>query len=220
MKKHFVAGLIILLPLAITYLIIKFIINLITDPFHEFVTSLLLNYNGFGLFSHEELINIVSKLLIIAFLFGFILLIGLIGRWFIFRSIIYVSDKILHAIPFVNRVYLACKDFTEAIFSPKAGSFNRVVLVPFPSIGQLSVGLVASEFKNNLISVDNDEFITVLIPGTPNPTIGFLLMFKKSQVISVDIKVQEALKYVMSCGSALPDYMVKRITQQSSKEPA
>lgn len=213
MKKHFVVGLIILLPLAITYLVFKFIINLITHPFEEFVTTLLLDYQGFGIITHEELITIISKILIIVFLFGLILFVGFIGRWFLFRTLFYIFDRILHTIPVINKIYLACKDFTEAIFSPKAGSFNRVVLIPFPSAGQLSVGLVANEFQNDVITSQGEAYLSVLIPGTPNPTIGFLLMFKKSSVIECNITVQEALKYVMSCGSALPEYMVKRITE-------
>lgn len=213
-KKHVVAGLIILLPIAITYWIIKFIINLITHPFEEFVqlalTRLHVLSDGFGIFTHEQIISVLSKILVIITLFVLILLVGLIARWFFFRSFFHLADAILHKIPVVSKVYLACKDFTSALFSPKEGSFSQVVLVPFPSAEHLSVGLVTSEFKNEVLHTAQDTFISVLIPGTPNPTIGFLLMFSRKQVIFTDMKVDEAVKYVMSCGSVAPKSLAKQ----------
>ena len=214
LKKHVAAGLIILLPIAITYWIIKFILNLITHPFEEFVqlalTRLHILNDGFGIFTHEQIILVLSKILVVISLVALILLVGMIGRWFFFRSFIHLADSLLHKIPVVNKVYLACKDFTTALFSPKEGSFSQVVLVPFPSADHLSVGLVTSEFKNEILNNRQDDFISVLIPGTPNPTIGFLLMFSKKQVIFTDMKVDEAIKYVMSCGSVVPPSLSKQ----------
>ena len=219
MKKLLLAGLIILLPVAITYWLIKFVINLITNPFEAFVQMLLIKLGFFTeatIYSHEQLIMIFSKMFIILALFLLIMLVGAIGRWFFFRSLFHLADHILHAIPIINKVYLACKDFTSAIFSPKSGSFSQVVLVPFPSKEHLSIGLITSEFKAEALKGGDDELVSVLIPGTPNPTIGFLLMFSKKQLTFTDMKVDQAIKYVMSCGSVLPQNLTSRLVLRST----
>src|SRR6185295_6334992 len=202
MRKHFFAGLIILLPLVITYWIIKFILRVITGPFQNFATSIL-EYIGAP---HEGLLaDALGTVLILFGLVAIILAIGAMGRWMVVHYLFHFLDYLLHALPFVNKIYLSCKDFTTALFSPKSDSFSQVVLVPFPSANHRSIGLVTSEFKNQVMDDRTDDFISVLIPGTPNPTVGFLLLFSKKQLTFTDMRVDEAIKYVMSCGSVLPD---------------
>lgn len=220
MKKYFIAGLIVLLPLAITYLIFKLIVNTITGPFEDFVNTTLIHYNllkdGWGIFSHAQIITALTKTLIVIALVLFVFIVGVIGRWVVLHSFWYVGDKAIRKIPFVNKIYMASKDFTTALFCPKSESFSQVVLVPFPSINHLCIGLVTSEFKTEALGADKKEFISVLIPGTPNPTIGFLLIFTRQQVINVDIKVDEAIKYIMTCGSVLPKHMVDSLLLNKS----
>jgi uncharacterized membrane protein len=211
MRKYFIAGLIVLLPLAITYWIIKLIVNLITTPFEEFVTAILLRFDlftdGINILSHAQVISLLTKILILVSLVTFILLIGFIARWFLFRSIFHLADHALRKIPFVSKVYLACKDFTTALFSPKSDSFSQVVLVPFPSSSHYSIGLITSEFENQFLEGDDDQLVSVLIPGTPNPTIGFLLMFAKRSIRKTDVTVEQAIRFIMSAGSVLPEGM-------------
>ncbi|MDB6081755.1 MAG: hypothetical protein JWO53_1027, partial [Chlamydiia bacterium] len=146
MKKLVLSGLIVLLPLAITYWIIKFLVNLITKPFENFFTTLFVQHNffheGFTIFSQEQLILLLSKIAVVVTLLSVITLIGIITHWALFHTLFYLGDKAIHNIPIVNKIYLACKDFTTAIFSPKSGSFSQVVLVPFPSAQHRSIGLI------------------------------------------------------------------------------
>ena len=213
MKKCFITGLVILLPLVITYLIINFIITLITKPFEAFVHLILERYHlfepGLGTFTHDQITSIIVKLMIIVALFVIILVIGIIGRWFIFHSLFHFMDRILHKIPVVNKVYISCKDFTQALFSPRSDSFSQVVLVPFPSADHLSIGLITSEIKEQLLLGSNDKMVSVLIPGTPNPTIGFLLLFSRKNITLIDMRVDQAIKYIMSCGSIMPSHLLK-----------
>lgn len=200
-KRQFFAGLIILLPLVITYWIIKFIISAITGPFEKLTQHILVQM---GLAADTTLLAAISTLLILAALTAIILTVGLIGRWFFVHSFFNLLDRLLHQLPFVNKVYLSCKDFTQALFSPKSDSFSQVVLVPFPSAEHRSIGLVTSQFKNEVLDAHEEQLVSVLIPGTPNPTVGFLLMYSKKQVTFTNLRVDEALKYVMSCGSVVP----------------
>jgi uncharacterized membrane protein len=211
MRKYAVTGLVILLPVAITYWIIKFLINLATGPFEQFVQTVLTSSHlfpdGFGIFSHAQIVHFFAKILVIAFLLLVITLTGMIGRWYFISHFFKLFDQILHAVPFVNKVYLSCRDFTHALFSQKEGTFSQVVLVPFPSEKHLSVGLVTSEFNNEILTKEPIQYISVLIPGTPNPLNGFLMIYAKDKVTFTDIKVDEAIKYVMSCGSVLPEHL-------------
>lgn len=212
MKKLFLSGLIVLLPIAITYWIIKFLINLITKPFQDFFTALFYRFDlfqeGFHPLTQEHIIVLLSKVAVIITLIATIFFVGFITEKTLFHLLLRLADKILHTIPMVNKVYLACKDFTSALFSPKSGSFSQVVLVPFPSEKTLSIGLITSEFANEVLEARADRFISVLVPGTPNPTIGLLLMFTADQVIMTDMKVDEAIKYVMSCASVKPSHLI------------
>jgi uncharacterized membrane protein len=201
MKNYFFAGLIILLPVVITYWIIKFIVQLITSPFENLAFTLL---DSLQLTHYSLLLPLISSCFILIVLTAIIIIVGAVGRWFLFHSFFHMIDRLLHLLPFVNKVYLSCKDFTAALFSSKSDSFSQVVLVPFPSKEHRSIGLVTSQFKNEVLDNKADELVSVLIPGTPNPTVGFLMMYSKEQLIFTQMRVDEALKYVMSCGSVLP----------------
>ena len=208
MKRLFIAGLIILLPIAFTYWVAIFFIGIVTGPFVELAQDILSNIpflaNGFWIFSEPQLLSFLSKFFILIFLMGLLCLVGYVGRLVFFRTLLYFGDRLLRKIPFVRKIYSACKDFTEALFTPKSGSFSQVVLVPFPARGQLGMGLVTSEFSSSLLQKEKKEYVSVLLPGTPNPTIGFVLIFDKKDVIYIDLKPDEALKYLISAGSSTP----------------
>src|SRR5262249_29602079 len=144
-----ITGLVILLPLALTILVVMFIFNLLTDPFVGFVTNAL-NYfglfqSGFLFLSANETQQVVSKLLILVFLFGFTLLLGAFARWYFIRYLLKIWDFILHRIPFVRTVYRVSQDVINTIFSDNANSFKQVVLVPFPHQSSYSIGLITRD---------------------------------------------------------------------------
>lgn len=216
MKRHFVAGLIILLPLVITYWIFTLLVNCITTPFESLVFNI---FDYFSLFTAPSSGNVhiavlvVAKLLIIFFLFIVLVLFGYLAKRFFVRHLIAVTDKFFLLFPFVNRIYKATKEFTTAIFSPKVESFSKVVLVPYPSANHLAVGFITGQIEKNQFPNSQEDMISVLIPGTPNPTVGFALFFKRSAIIYVDVSPEEALKFVMSCGSAAPKFINKKSAQ-------
>lgn len=210
MRKHFITGLVILLPVAITIAVILFLINFFTKPFISFVSSIICTWNLFpnGLFfiNQEHIIQYISQILILFMLFGAAVFLGMFARWFLLNSFFKVCDKILHKIPVVNTVYKTSQDIIKTVFSSDKNSFKQVVLVPFPRNGVYVLGLIARESPIACRTASGEELISVLIPTTPNPTTGFLLMFKKEEIIFVDIKTEEAVKYIVSCGLILPEH--------------
>ncbi len=193
MKKHFVTGLVVLLPLALTFWIVTFVIGLLTDPFVGIAEVLLTNLAV----QRPEVIEYGSKLLALVFLLLLIIGIGAIGRYFFFKYLMKLSDAILHRIPLISTVYKTSQEFIHTVMTGSNQSFKQVVLVPFPHANAWCIGLVTRD------DFEIDGRLAVFVPTTPNPTSGFLVMYKKEEMRHVDMKVEEALRYVLSCGVLL-----------------
>ena len=208
MKKYFVTGLIILLPLTVTIAIIIFIVNFLTKPFIGFVMKYLAETKikdlGFFILSQEQVIKYGSQIIILIALFFLTLLLGYIARWFFVKTLISISDKILHKIPIVNKVYKTTQEIIKTLFVTDKKSFKKVVLVPFPKSNTYGIGLVSRESPKTCSKIQKKDLVSVFIPTTPNPTSGFLLMFEKKDLIFLDMKTEEAIKYIVSCGVVVP----------------
>lgn len=208
MKKHFVTGLVFLLPLVVTIAVIIFLVNFLTQPFIGLVSTILtkghLVNRGFFFLTSEQVVRYTSQLIVLILLFLFTVLLGMITRWFLFHYIFKVGDRILSRIPIVNTVYKTTQDIIKTLFVSDKNTFKQVVMVPFPRKDIFVLGLIARESPETCSQAANDELISVLVPTTPNPTTGFLLMVKKSDLIHIDMKPEEAIKYIVSCGVIVP----------------
>lgn len=216
MKKYFITGLVILLPLAVTVAIVVFTVNFLTKPFIGLVSEFLKDFNlvnkGFLFLSREQVVLYGSKLLILICLFLFTILLGLIARWFFFKALLNLSDKILHKIPLVNKVYKTTQEIIKTIFVTDKSSFKQVVMVPFPKEGSYVMGLVSRESPKVCCEKTGSQLYSVLVPTTPNPTTGFLLMYKKEDMIFLDLKPEHAIKYIVSCGVITPEHGMQPAT--------
>lgn len=208
MKKYFLTGLVILLPVAVTIVVILFVVNFFTEPFIGLSSSLIhkwdLFHNGFLFLTQEQVIQYSSRILILFILFFATVVLGIFTRWFFISALFRLCDKVLHRIPLINTVYKTSQDIIKTIFVSDKNSFKQVVMVPFPRPGVYVLGLIARESPHCCSEAINEELTSVLVPTTPNPTTGFLLMFKKEEIILVDMKPEDAIKYIVSCGVILP----------------
>ncbi|AAF39516.1 DUF502 domain-containing protein [Chlamydia trachomatis] len=198
MKKHFITGLVILLPLAITIAVVGMIMNFLTQPFVGMASDLFEKFSFYA--KYKSVLRFVLQIVLLFGLFFTTVLLGFLARLMIFKSLLSVYDKILHRIPIIKTVYKAAQQVMTTIFGSKSGSFKQVVMVPFPNKGVLCIGLVAGDAPTTCSQDVNDPMITVFIPTTPNPTSGFLTLFKKSDITFLDMKIEDAFKYVISCG--------------------
>lgn len=202
MKKYFLTGLATLLPLAITIYVVTFFVNFLTRPFLEIVSHLLDKIWFFGEVP-LPVIRFISQILILVGLFGFTILLGAVARWFFVKTLIWVGDGILRKIPFLNKVYKTIKDIIEILFASKKKSFKQVVMVRFPNQHCFSLGLVASDAPPG-IGKNSIERVSVFLPTTPNPTTGFLIVCPSDDLIYLDMKSDDAIKYILSCGMIQP----------------
>ena len=209
MKKYFITGLVILLPLAVTIAILIFTVNFLTKPFIGIVSGVLedfgLLHRGFFFLSEKQVVLYGSKLLILICLLIFTLLLGLIARWFFFKTLLNISDRILNKIPFVNKVYKTTQEIIKTLFITDKNSFKQVVMVPFPKKETYVIGLIARQAPNKCSEQAGEPLYSVLVPTTPNPTTGFLLMYKKEEMILLDLKPEDAIRYIVSCGVIIPE---------------
>ncbi len=211
MRKYFITGLVILLPVALTTAIVLFIFNLFTTPFLGIVNTLFDRYHlfeqGFLFLNPYHIQNLIAQVLILLSLFFITIILGLIARWFFFRTLIKFAEYIVKRIPLVNSIYRTCQDVIKTIFTSKTKSFKQVVLVRFPNPDTYSVGLVTCENLPDLAGATSNS-VAVFIPTTPNPTSGFLLMYNSEELIYLDMKVEDAFKYIISCGVIVPPFNV------------
>ncbi|WP_075882853.1 DUF502 domain-containing protein [Candidatus Protochlamydia sp. W-9] len=207
MKKSFLTGFAILFPVILTIIILGFFINFLTYPFLN-LTKFWLNQfnwyeNSFILFADLGITHFISQLLILGLLIGIIFGVGLLGQFFLINYILKLGNTLILAIPYINKIYKFSQEFVFSLFSSHSKPFAYVVLVPYPSVNHLSLGFVSKSLLN---FQEHERLISVFIPGTPNPSIGYTLKFKKKDLLFLDMKIDEAMKFVISFGTITHDF--------------
>lgn len=203
MKKYFITGLVILLPLAVTIVLIAFIVNILTQPFVGFFEQFLVHVPGYG--KYRAAIHVILQIILLFGLFFFTVLLGFLARVVVFKSFLSFYDYILHRIPIIKSIYKATQQVIRTIFGSTSRSFKQVVMVPFPVKGSYCIGLVSSPAPGLCEKTAGVSLISVFVPTTPNPTSGFLMMYREEEVIYLDMKIEEAFKYIISCGVITSD---------------
>lgn len=207
MKKIFFAGLATLLPLTVTFWVFVFFLDLLTHPFMGFVTSLLTSFSSIGDHLSLKTIEVISEFLILIGLILLLFFLGVLARFFLMKSILKLGDRLLHKIPIINKIYQISKEIVHSIFGSESASFKQVVLVPFPYPKGFCLGLISNGSPKTCSEATQTELVSVFIPTTPNPTTGYILMCKRSDLILLDMTSQEAIKYIVSCAVIQPGEM-------------
>ncbi len=204
MKKNFLTGLVIILPVGLTVIIVLLIIDLLTQPFLGFAEKILhqspLMSVSNPIISSDEALKIWSKAVILVAIFLVVLMLGLFARWFIFKYLVKIGDKIIHRIPIINKLYKTVKEVINVMFTPQGKAFKQVVMVAFPNANTRCVGFLSRESPTVFNKPTNQELVSVFLPTTPNPTTGYLLQFPIDEVIHIDMSIEDALKFIVSCG--------------------
>lgn len=194
-RKYFISGLLVWLPIVITVLVIKVLVDLLSKSLLLLPSFLqpdvLLGF-------HVPGIGVLLTLLVI-------FLTGLVTRNFIGQWLLNMGDNMMSRIPLVRSVYNGVKQVTETLFTPGGQSFRKVLLVEYPCAGVWSIAFQTGEVGRDVEgSLNIDPMISYFIPTTPNPTSGFLMMAPRSKIVELDMTVDQALKYVISLGVVQP----------------
>lgn len=202
-KKYLLTGLVILLPVALTAMVILFLFDFLTTPLLTVVVPLvnLIPYNfppGFTLF--------LSRVFALIFLFIFILLLGVVTRWFIIKSLLHWGHLLISRIPIVKTIYKITREIFSALFSSDGKkAFKEAVTVPFPERPNFCIGFHAGEVAAECQEKVGEPLVSIFVPTAPHPISGFLLLMPKKDVYSVDMSNEEAVKFLVSCGLIIPE---------------
>ena len=195
MKRYFITGLLIWVPLGITVWVLKFLIGTMDQ-------SLLLlpsSVHPEALFGvHIPGIGALLTLLVV-FVSG-LLTTNIIGQ----RLLIF-WEGVLWRIPVVKSIYYGVKQVSDTLFSSQGEAFRKALLVQDPRQGSWTIAFMTGQPGGDVANHLKGEYVSVYVPTTPNPTSGFFLMMPKSDVIELDMSVDAALKYIISMGVVSPD---------------
>jgi uncharacterized membrane protein len=197
-KKYFATGLIILLPIAVTIVLVSFIINFITNPFVGLIEQFFVGTEFYQ--NYQGALHFSIKIFFLIALVMFTLLLGMMARAVFFRTLLNLYDYIFHRIPVIKTIYKATQQVMQTILGGKSKSFKQVVMVPFPTHGAYCIGLLSSIAPRSCEKSIGASLISVFVPTTPNPTSGYLIMYREEEVVYIDMTVEEAFKYIISCG--------------------
>jgi uncharacterized membrane protein len=199
LRKYIITGLLIWVPLGITI----FVVKLLVDLMDRTIVLLPPAWRPDQLFGFDiPGLGIVISAMVI-FVTGFFL------TNFVGRRLILIWEKLLDRIPLVRSIYSSVKQVTHTILSSDVDTFNEVLLIEYPRKGVWTLCFKTSDSPESFDKVTGENLVTVFVPTTPNPTSGFILFVPKSEVIKIDIDVEDALKLVMSLGVVTPDSQAK-----------
>jgi uncharacterized membrane protein len=207
MKKYFFTGFITLLPLALTFIIASWLFNLFTAPLAGITEAIIISYEkqlGLSLAHHDTLVLFVSRVFALIFLLVFILFLGFCGQKFLINIFLKIPERLFSHIPLVRTIFRLSNEITKAVFAENTKTFKETVLVPFPHHEALAIGFVTGEtpdaFKHGTFHTD----LAVFVPTAPHPMSGFILLTPKKIVVPVDVSVEDAFKFLISCGTLHP----------------
>jgi uncharacterized membrane protein len=187
LRKYFVTGMIVIIPIWVTILLLRAIVNLIQDAF-ALLPPAAHPRTYISFFGIELLIGLVL-----------ILLIGLIANNFFGKKFLNFGELILAKIPIIKTVYQGVKHLTIGVLGEKK-MFSKVVLLEFPIKGLSFIGFVTGEDTELIHNTDGKKMLKIFIPTTPNPTSGFFCIAAEEEVTYLDISVDEAFKLIISAG--------------------
>lgn len=199
MKKYLIAGLLVWMPLGITFLVVRAIVDfldrtLLLLPYaYQPDTIIGFHVPGFGVLL--AVVMVLTTGMIVANLLG--------------RRIVSAWESLLARIPVVRNLYAGIKQILEAVLANDGKSFRKVLLVEYPRKGVWSLAFMTSSDLGEVQEKTAGDVISIFIPTTPNPTSGFVLMVQRSEVIEMDMTVEEGLKMIISMGVVVPKYNKK-----------
>jgi len=194
MKKYFITGLLIWIPLAITIWVLKLVVDVL-DQSLLLLPAQLRTENWLGF--HVPGLGVILTLVIV-------LASGVFATNFFGARLVRVWHDILHRIPVVNSIYSSVKQISDTLFSSSGQAFRKALLVQWPREGMWTIGFLTGTPGGDVTRHIPADFVSVYVPTTPNPTGGYLIIVARKDVVELDMTVDEALKYIISMGVVPP----------------
>jgi uncharacterized membrane protein len=191
LRAKIFAGILVILPLGITFLILKFVFNTLDSILDPLIPDITISL--FQRLYHLPGVGTIAFFLLLY-------LIGLITTNVLGRKLVSWGDRLFTAIPVVKNIYTSSKQLTDAFSATRKGSFRQAVFVEFPQEGNYVLGFVTNE----LTDLEHQTKVTVFVPTAFIPPQGFLLFLPKEKTLPSQLTVEEAIKAIMSVGIVTP----------------
>ncbi len=202
MRKYIIAGLLVWLPLAITIWVLLWLLGLMDGVFSWLLTIGQTVLPTGADASIEALrrvpflgVVVMAALLLVTGVF----VTNIFGQWWVKQW-----HRLLGRIPIVKSIYSSVKQVSDTLFSSSGNAFREAVLVQYPHQGSWTIAFVTGKPGGEVAAQLDGEHVSLYVPTTPNPTSGFFLIMPRSNVRSLQMSVDEALKYIISMGVVVP----------------
>jgi uncharacterized membrane protein len=201
-RANFLTGLVVVVPIVLTlYLTWAFItfvdekvVPLVPAPYNP-RTYIDADIPGFGL---------------VIFLL-FTTIVGYFAKRVFGKQLIKIGESVVGRMPVVRSIYKALKQIAETVLSQTKSSFRQACLIEYPRRGIWAIAFIATDTRGEIVDKrGGEEMVSVFLPTTPNPTSGFLLFVPKTDVILLDMTIEEAAKLVISAGLVVPPTKAER----------
>src|SRR3954469_7668132 len=194
LRRWLFAGLLVLAPLGITLWVLQWIVGTLDQ------TLLILP----EAWQPQRLLGYRIPGLGVLLALGILLVVGAITSNIVGRKLVTWGDAVLHRIPVVRSIYSSVKQVSDTLFSPSGNAFRTAVLVQWPRADVWTIAFVTGSPGGDVGSHLQDDFVSVYVPTTPNPTGGYFVMLPRRDCIELKMSVDEALRYVISMGVVVP----------------
>jgi uncharacterized membrane protein len=194
LRRYFIAGLLVWIPLGITLWVLNLLVGLMDESLRLLPESL--HSDALWGFHVPGLGIILTGLIVLGT--------GALAANFFGRKLLALGDSLLSHIPIVRSIYGGVKQISDTLFSPEGKAFRHAVLIRYPHAGTWTVALVTGSPRHEVAQVLGGDHISVFVPTTPNITAGFFLVVPRADTIALEMSVDDALKYIISMGVAEP----------------
>jgi len=194
LRNYFISGLLFWVPLALTFFVIKFFLELINNLVPQ-------KYLPEALFNLDTTIPGSGIILVLIV----ILITGVMVTNILGRKLVVLWERALNKIPGFRNVYNVLKKVSDTVFNTSTESFRKAFLIQYPSKGIWVIAFQSGDYKGEAESIIGEEIMNLFVPTTPNPTSGFFVMMAKKDAFELDMSVEEAFKLVISAGVVTPN---------------
>jgi uncharacterized membrane protein len=200
-RNYMIGGLLIWIPIVVTVWVVRFLSGILDQS----LVLLPPSWRPEAVFGHYiPGLGIVLSLLVL-------FLTGVMVRDLFGPRIVAGLEDLVRRIPIVGTVYGGAKTFSETVLTDKGTSFKQVLIVEFPRKGAWSVGFLTAENLEEVRARTGEDMISVFVPTTPNPTTGFIIVVNRSEVMFLDMSVDEAFKMILTLGVVAPVWKNKPV---------
>ena len=194
MRKYFITGLLIWIPLIITIWVLKFIFDVLDQSLLLLPLALQTeSWIGF----HIPGLGAIFTLVIV-------FVTGVLATNFFGARLVTLWNDVLNRIPVVNSIYSSVKQISDTLFSSSGQAFRKALLVQWPHEGMWTIGFQTGTPGGDVANHVPGDSLSVYVPTTPNPTGGYFVVVARKDVIELDMTVDQALKYIISMGVVPP----------------